>query len=430
MKRLLFFFMALGLSISFCQDNPVDPCKKYRSLAYVYYNQNQFQDASGFWQIAFDTCGQTPNLDANFFSLGSGIYRGMLKETPKDTERFKEVKDSLGWVYQQYIIVDNDPSIKLRYANFLMYHKDTDYDRLDQLYQVVDSLKEETPARHLKLKFQHIILNRYNNLPTTEKNEGKLTLLNAYFILWYYAHLAEKKAIETNNLEEVNNYKETKSFLVKYAERVNYELPLLEKEFEKALLLLDTDDGFDKEGLNELIKVAEKLNYSQSDGYRKMVRKSVELAPSVAGYMALSKLEASSGNQAEAIEVLEKALQLPDATDEVKYELALNYYQLKMYTKAFAIAMEISGELKGKALKLAGDCVAAKASSCGNSTFERKSNYWLANDFYKQAAAAGEQVSTSQFSKNWPTASECFNEGVKMGDVIHFDCWTQTTIVR
>lgn len=430
MKYFLFFIMAFGPLISFCQDDPVDPCKKYRSLAYVYYSQNQFQDASHFWQIAYDTCGQTPNLDANFFSLGSGIYRGLLKEFPKDTERFMEVKDSLNWVYQQYIIVDDDPSIKLRYANFLMYHKDTDYDRLDELYQVVDSLEEETPARHLKLKFQHVILNRYNNLPAAEKKDGKSTLLNTYFILWYYAHLAETKAIETNNSEEVKNYKETKSFLMKYAERVNYELPLLEKEFEKTLLLLDTDDGFDQEGLNELIKIAEKLNYSQSDGYRKMVRKSVELEPSVAGYIALSKLEAGSGNQAGAVEVLEKALQLPDATDEVKYELAFNYYRSKKYTKAFAIAMDISGELKGKALKLAGDCEAAKAGSCGNSTFERKANYWLANDFYKQAAAAGEQVSTSQFSKNWPTASECFNEGVKMGDVIQFDCWTQTTIVR
>jgi hypothetical protein len=56
----------------------------------------------------------------------------------------------------------------------------------------------------------------------------------------------------------------------------------------------------------------------------------------------------------------------------------------------------VEGANKGKALKICGDAIAATANSCGETTFERKANYWLANDYYRKAAASGADVSTSK----------------------------------
>jgi len=44
------------------------------------------------------------------------------------------------------------------------------------------------------------------------------------------------------------------------------------------------------------------------------------------------------------------------------------------------------------------DAIAATANGCGETTFERKANFWLANDYYRRAAAAGADVSTGKIS--------------------------------
>ena len=100
------------------------------------------------------------------------------------------------------------------------------------------------------------------------------------------------------------------------------------------------------------------------------------------------------------------------------------------YKSAVNVAKSVNGEYAGKALKLIGDAIAKTANSCGDTSFERKANFWLANDYYKKAAAAGESVSTSQYLSNAPTGEEIFDQGLSKGNSFTLTCWGESTTIR
>ena len=79
---------------------------------------------------------------------------------------------------------------------------------------------------------------------------------------------------------------------------------------------------------------------------------------------------------------------------------------------------------------ICGNSIAATAQACGESTFERNANYWLANDYYCRAADLGVEVSRKQFADRFPSMNDCFNEGVTPGDSYLLKCWGEKTIIR
>ena len=141
-----------------------------------------------------------------------------------------------------------------------------------------------------------------------------------------------------------------------------------------------------------------------------------------------------SNDQAEkAVDYFQKAVDMEGTganKDEYLYNLALSQYSAKKYRAAFNTAKLVEGENKGKAMKICGDAIAVTVNGCGETTFERKANYWLANDYYRKAAALGVDVSTSRFLDNAPTDEDIFTEGKSKGSPFTLSCWGESTIIR
>ena len=141
----------------------------------------------------------------------------------------------------------------------------------------------------------------------------------------------------------------------------------------------------------------------------------------------------NKGEKKKAVESFQKAVELEgEGENKQQYtlELANAQYKAGQYKAAFRTAKSIEGDLRGKAMVICGNCIAALANSCGESTFERKANYWLANDYYKKAASLGAEVSSSKFLDKAPDENEIFDAGKSKGDSITLTCWGESTTIR
>jgi hypothetical protein len=117
--------------------------------------------------------------------------------------------------------------------------------------------------------------------------------------------------------------------------------------------------------------------------------------------------------------------------DKYMFEYANALYKNNSFRAAFTAAKQVNGELKGDALMICAGCIVSTANSCGESTFARKANFWLANDYINRAIAAGKNgVSSSKYLDSAPTSTDVFNEGLQMGSSFNCTCWGESTTIR
>ena len=116
-----------------------------------------------------------------------------------------------------------------------------------------------------------------------------------------------------------------------------------------------------------------------------------------------------------------KGLADADQKEEIEYMiLDILYSDQKSYKSAFNAAMDISGKHKSTALKMAANCVAQMANSCGSSTFERKANYLYAAQL---ADRAGDSGAAARYRNSGPTDGDWFEAGVSS---VTLSCWGVT----
>ena len=111
----------------------------------------------------------------------------------------------------------------------------------------------------------------------------------------------------------------------------------------------------------------------------------------------------------------------------------------KSYSKARSAATKAS-ELKpdwGQPYLIIGDIYASSASSCGSSSLEQRSVYWVAVDAYSKAKSidnllaekANKRIST--WSKQFPSKEDCIWEDLEEGTTYKVGCWiSRSTRVR
>ena len=90
----------------------------------------------------------------------------------------------------------------------------------------------------------------------------------------------------------------------------------------------------------------------------------------------------------------------------------------------------MSGAQEGAALLLCAKAIASTTSSCGTSTFERESNYWLANDYVKKAVVKGANASSDLYLNQAPQKEDVFKNQKQMGDSVTLSCWGESTKIR
>src|SRR5690606_17853282 len=104
--------------------------------------------------------------------------------------------------------------------------------------------------------------------------------------------------------------------------------------------------------------------------------------------------------------------------DEIAYRMAYRYLQQGNYSAAHASALTAGEEYRSKALDIAAKSVAASANSCGDTSFERKANYWYAVELAERGG-----LSTASYKANAPTKNMIFDENRTEGESITLSCW-------
>lgn len=438
--KALFFTLALAFFANLtanAQDGTYneEDCAKFRSLYYQYLKQKMYADACLFWSKAVTNCGDS--LDGKFFSNGRVAYMQLQKSVDEaNTARIKEIDDTLAWIYEQRMKIEKDPDWELDYAVMLVSNKSEDNAKIDKLFENIHVMKENSSYTHIKTYFRHLILNKFNAAPQEEKEAVRATIIDEYITLSEYCATAIKQLNEKGDeksLKYVKGYESAQDFLDKYFLKIAQDcevlLPVLDKKFES----LPTEKDERLKQINKFIGLMERQKCTESDTYAKFVEESVSVNPTAAGYAGLGNVQLNKGEESKAVESFEKAVEMEgDGDNKDIYLLALAnaQYKARSYKSAFSTAKRVGGDQQGKAMIICGNSVAALANDCGESTFARKANYWLANDYYKKAASMGESVSTSKFLSSAPDQNECFNEGISNGQSVTLSCWGESTTVR
>jgi len=416
-----------------------EDCKKFRSLYYQYLTQKMYKDASIFWAKAWSNCGGTDSLDGKFFKNGRVAFLQRMKKLDEeaDAAEIKNIKDTLAWIYEERMKIDKDADWELDYAVMLVGDKSDDYAKLDELFKNIHVLKDKSSGTQIRTYFRHLILNKFNAAQGEAKEAERENVIEEYIVLSDYTKAALKTANaitdEKKKERAVKSYAYTQDFLDKYFLKIANDCAVLTPVLDKKLSNLPEEKEARKAELNKFIGLMERQKCTETETYEKYVRASVELDPSAAGYFGLGNVLAGKKDEKGAVDAFAKAVELEgegENKDAYTLALAAAQYTANQYSSAFRTAKSVDGELRGKAMVICGNAVAATANSCGSSTFERKANYWLANDYYKKAASLGESVSSSKFLSSAPNQDDLFNEGISAGASITLSCWGESTTAR
>ena len=424
----------LGTTLKAQDSAAVSDCAKYKSLYFTYLKQNQFTDAAYFWNKAILACDDSLE-DAKFYANGRVIYTKLLADSA-NVARFKVLNDTLIMIYEKRMLLVDDPAWTSDYVVKLMNDKSTDYDKIDQLFaKCIHVSKENGKANAIKLYFQHLIMNKFNLAPADKKEEIRGFIVEEYIVLSGYLGLALEKAKAANDENEVKRVEGAQTFLDKNFLKVANDCAVLETVFDKKLNSLPTDREAKMKQIKGYLALMDLKECQSTVVYGKYVDSLIILDPSADAYYFGYNYANGNNNSSKALKYLDKAIELEGDgpnKDKYLYALASAQYKAGSYKAAFNTALKVgSGDYKGEAYMICANAIAATANGCGASTYERKANYWLANDYVRKAISAGKKdVSSDKFLSSAPDSTDIFNEGVSKGSSHTCSCWGESTTVR
>jgi hypothetical protein len=431
----LTFVIIAGLSVN-AQERDSANCAKYKSLYYEYLRQSMYRDAMNFWQMAYNYCGGFEGAEPKFFSNARVGYLKLM-EAEKDTVKRTVLRDSVYWIYESVIKKDvaNSADWSGKYAVMLSNENDKRWDKIDSLYNYsIYTLQCDVPAAYIRGYFRHLIINRYNTAPADKKDAMRDLVISEYMKLSEILACGAKNKRAAGAEDEAKKYDAEQEFIDKYFLQIVKDCETLTMVVEKNLASLPQDKDQKSNKVKAYISLLDKKKCESTPTYGKLLDTLLAIEPSADAYSITGDFYLKQDNDSKAIEYYEKAAEFEGTganKDKYNFKLASAQYKAGRYSAAFRTAKLVEGEYKGKALMICGNAIAATANSCGESTFDRKANFWLANDYYRKAAALGEEdASTSKFLSSAPTEAEIFEANKTQGAQHYCTCWGESTTIR
>jgi len=412
----------------------VDDCAKYRSLYFEYSKHKEYVDAANFWRKAIIACGES-GLDAKFYYNGRVVYSKLLVDG-MDSLRAKEINDTINMCFERRMKYIDDPEWTIDYAIKLMNDGSTDIDKIDSLFNnSIHRLKSDLSSTAIKQYFKHLIVNKFNGAKAEDKEKVRTMIIEEYIVLSDYISKAVQKAKTAGDENEVRYQESAQSFLDKYFLLIAKDCEVLTPVLEEKLKTLPVEKEAKLKKVKDYLTLMDLQKCQSTATYGKFVDTLISIEPTAEAYYFGYNYAIGTGNESKALKYIDKAVELEkDGVNRDKYLAASAnlLYKAGSYKSAFNVAQKVgAGDYKGDALYIQALVIAATANSCGDSTFERKANYWLANDYINRAIANGKTgVSSSKFLDNAPDKNEIFTEGVQMGSSITLKCWGESTNVR
>ncbi len=390
---------------SFAQEGDAErECKRMRFLAGEALNVENYREAAIYYIKGEQKCGGYDN--DNYDRLISTLRFTLNQET--DANLKAAYNDTLLWAWDQEEAKGfYDESDDLARALSLAQQKEPNRAKADQLF--VRGIKATGAKTHesylLNAYYNAIVL--HSTLQGDEQEAMKKRLINDYFD---YSKLVTEAKMSVRAQESLTSYL---NMIVKSCDDINPMIPGFVSN-------LPEDKEAAKSSLGNMITLMEEKKCDGGSEYLSLIDALIEIDPnSLDALEAKAKALVSQGKYSDAIGVFKQIQGLTDdeaKKEEAKYSIAtIQASKLKSYRAAYNTAMGVKGEYRTKALKIAAQCVAATANSCGDSTFERKCNYIYADQLLSQAGLG------KKYTGNYPTSSEKFDAG-NPGSV-SLSCW-------
>ncbi|WP_066757192.1 hypothetical protein [Crocinitomix algicola] len=412
-----------------------DDCAQMKSLYYRYLQQKMYNDAAMFWTKAIDACG-TDGLDAKFYFNGRYLYSKLEKEEGISEERIANINDTMNIIYERRMLVENDPSWTADYAAKLMSDKSEDIDKIDSLFGAsIHTLKADAKSTHIIQYFKHLLINKFNKAEPENKEEARTMVIEEYITLSEYVSTAKKAAEKAADKNEVKRQTSAQNFIDKYFLKVANDCDVLVGVFKEKLNTLPQEIEAKKKKVNNYLGLMDQKKCQSNEVYGMFVDTLISIDPTADAYFFGGSYASSTDNHSKAVEYFQKAVELEaDGENKNKYLLSLanEQYKARSYRSAFNTAKTVgAGEYQGDALMICANSIAATANDCGESTFARKANNWLANVYVQRAIAAGKTgVSSGKFLDRAPSVNEAFDEGVSEGNSVSLSCWGESVTAK
>lgn len=434
MKNL---FLATLLTLiggsAFTQERELtDECKKNIGYIAVYAEQNLWQDAVDFWNKAIATCGTDKFISAEW-SNARTIYTNLM-EIDTAAARQTELQDSIYWCYDMQMKSNPTADLAAEFAAKLVKGESRDREKIDGLWnQSVHTLKAKLSINEMILYFYHVVT-KYNLADEGEaKEEARNYAIEEYLKLSDYISTARKAFIEKGNDKAVAGYERAQGYLDNYFTQLAKDCEMLTEVLGRKVGALPTAKEDKLAKVQGFLSILEKRGCDDSDLYGQLADTLISIEPTPEAYFSQGNYYLKKENTSKAKSYYEKAIEMEGAEgeniDKYTYYLANALANSNSHRAAFNMAKKVSGEFKGKAMLICASAIGSMANSCGETTFERKANYWLADDYMKRASAAGESYS-SRYANGAPSTEEIFAAGKAAGQSISLSCWGESSTIR
>lgn len=382
-------------------------CKRMRFLAQEENKIKNYAGAATFYLKGETICG---GYDAANYERMIGTIRNAVA-TETDKNRKTAYTDTLVAAYdRQEKAGFYDPKNDLIRATFIVQCGKPDRAKADALYnRGIHAEGAQVTEAHVSYYYYNLYVH-YTEVPADQKSELKKRLIADYFFL--------SKMIGDQNMSI-----KTQENLLSYFNGVVKSCDDILPELKGFMSSLPQEIESKKASVNNFITLLEMKSCTESKEYGMLIDTLVRIDPSVNAIIGKAKYLRSQKKYSDAIATLKEAKGLANAEqkEEIEYMiLDIMYTDQKNYKGAYGMAMDISGKYRSTALKMAANCVAQTANSCGSSTFERKANYLYAAQL---ADRAGDGSAAARYRNSGPTESEWFEAGVSS---VTLSCWGVT----
>jgi hypothetical protein len=429
MKNLLLLITLTITTFSFSQTD-ADNCKKYRGLTGMYAGQKAWRDAANFFVQSYTSCG-LEGLEKSDWNNAKIIYKNLIKGE-KDEARKVELKDSLIWVFEKGDTYGVDAKWKADYVTELVKLKSDSSDLCDELYaNSIHTLKAKASTSHIKYYYTYLVrkfIKFQKSEEMDEMEEARTFAIDEYLVLSDYVSENVKKYTAAGSEKKVGYWKGVQTLLDQYFVKLAKDPKVLTDVLGKKMNSLPAVKEDKIEKVKGYLALLEKRDCGSTDLYGQLADTLILLEPTSAAFYAQGTFFYNKEEYSKAKGYYTKAMEMEaDGENKDKFRLGLARAQSasRSYKAAFKTAKSVGGEYRSDAMKICAGAIAATANSCGDTSFDRKANFWLANDYMKKSNSG-----SSTYLSNAPNDNEIFEAGKEKGSRVSLPCWGESTTIR
>ncbi|MBU2019575.1 MAG: hypothetical protein KJ941_08010 [Bacteroidetes bacterium] len=422
MKLSKVFFglvLTLGFTAYGQETDQERECLRMRFLAGEELKINNYSGAVTYYLKGEKICN---GYDKGNYDRLIGSLRNVVSEE-KDEVRKKLYTDTLIQVYERAdkAGVAGENTLLLR-AQYELNSTKPRRDVADDLFSKgIEKAGGKVDEAYPTLYYYNSLM-MFNEATTEKKPIVKKKLITDYFKL---SKLATENGMSARTQETLLTYL---GYVVKNCQDL---LP----ELNGFLKTLPQEKEAKKATVNSFIALLETKGCEESKEYEMLIDTLIAIDPNIDAVIAKAKLLKAKKRYGEAISTYRQAKGMTndaELKEQMDYNVAEIQFNQGSYSTAYSTAMGISGKNRGEALKMAGQCVAQNANSCGSSTIERKFNYYYAVDLLERASSAGANVSSliGRYKANYPSDGEIFDNSFSKGQSVNLSCWGVNVSIR